>query len=242
MKHNVSLWLTAAVLVFALGLSAACAEVGELVAKPRKPGWTGFYIALDAAAGDFTAPAIGDGTVNPRALIASPKSAEITGPPIKVAVDSLLGDSAKLDLLRIDLGGKGLFQNSPTVPLDAPVDAVYEFEIGDKLVPAMASVYYQPAPNDRRLQLRLSTALEGKCQFADRVYPVAFIDRTSNLKCNDRPRLISKNGLTVGATNGDAVVIGDTASGPEAMAREFDFGQPVHVDGVWYDVKLIDGG
>lgn len=243
MKRNATFLVGAAAMVLGFGWSAACAEVGDLVARPHTPGWTSIYIPLVAKGDAFADPAEGDGTVNPRAVIAALQSSE-GGPAIKVAIDSLLPDAADLDLLRIDFSGKGLFHDGPTVPLGGSAEqgSVYEFKRDGKIIPALVIADYQPGPAGRSMQLRFGTALEGDCRFGERVYPVRFIDRTSNLRCNDKAAAIRENGRVIGATNGDAMVIGDEASGPQAMAREFDYGQPVKVDGVWYDVKLTGGG
>ncbi len=229
-----------AVVLASLAIPALC-EVGELRPVAVPPTMDRFSPDLMAFDRKFTKPKEGSGTVNPKAIVGTLKSGDMT---VKVALDSMQPNSKTLDVIRFDFSGKGTFDNTPIVPVKGR-GGRYSFgpktimvPVGDKKIPVQVQGQYQHHQNGRYLHLLLGTALEGQCKFGDKVYPVRIVDATKNLNCLD-PVTLETRGR--GMPQADRVFVGSTTRSSFGRQKEWSlYGQPVQVDGKWYELKVSD--
>ncbi len=236
MKRPVVTLLIAAMLVVAVRSGPVWAD-GEVTAKAFDPDKrivvnNGIYVGR----GSFQKAPKGIGTVNPNATIATSSGSAYK---LKMAIDSAKADAKSPDLIRLDFTGKGVFKDSPVVPMKkqtrsggfsgrfGPVTLVVEVD-GRKIPVTVRGQYQRWGKNQRYLNLRMSTCLVAKVKFGDKLLDVSIADGNSNLICSDRVTAI-KQGKGFRAGSGDGVYIG------KAKAH---YGQPIQVDGVWYDVTL----
>ena len=190
----------------------------------------------------FRKPKPGSGTVNPDAAVVT---TENNGLAISVALDSVAPSAVHYDVLRIDLTGKGEFENAVVVPatiMEYRVDTgVYitqfttksvNVRVGDKAVQMPAhvlSLYKEGAV--RSLVMFLNVSAEGMCQFGQKVIKVRIDDNNNDLRLGDT--------VTPNASKAcDDVLVyldhGKTVVGP--------YGRGIPVDGQLYDIRVAPDG
>ncbi len=135
-------------------------------------------------------PTEGDGTVNPHAGIAMSKLGSIT---VAVAVDSLRPDAKSPDVICLDASGKSKFAGKPALPMkrthiqDNPFFAVIgpesvRIQHNGRTIPVdvrgRCLKSSQPNAAFGHLALGIHTAVQGKCRFGEKTYPIRLLDRT----------------------------------------------------------------
>lgn len=199
-----------------------------------------------ASQGDFVEAKSGSGTVNASATVASLRVGEKV---FLVAVDSTKADAKAPNVLRFDFSGKGKFAAALVVPLKSRTPAAadwFQASFGPttlkvprkgKTIPVVVTGNYVKSGTYRRLDLRLWAAMEGTCRFGDKVRAVRVIDGNSNLSFRDVYRSGLRRGRAVGMVGGDTVAV-DAGDGKFAKPTKVLYGQPVLVEGKWYQVDV----
>ena len=226
------------------------ADVGDLTPVPSEPNLSLQRADLRAGPRNFANRTDGDGTISRHAVIATFRLP--SGPPLKVAIDSKSADAKAPEVIRMDFTGEGKFQDTPVVPLVAHQSgrnfharigpATIQVQRNGKSIPVRVSGQYNKGAGYRNLSLRLATALQGDCRFGDKTYRVRIIDCDNNLQCRDKAKTSTRRGKVTGIRMGDTLAV-DTGEGKfgESVATSF-YGQPVLVDGTWYDVTVSPDG
>lgn len=232
------------------GFGTARAEVGDLTYSSE--AWFGAEQALEPhsfmATGkdDFTKPAENSGTVHPKATVAKFK---LDGHPFLVAIDSKNADDKLPNVLRFDFDGTGRFNDRDAVPLElrgfsggfyANANATLVVELQNQKIPVLVNATYVRNSDDSRyLNLTLCTAASGQCAFGTKNYLVKIADYSGNMEINDPAKPVLRDGQPVGGEPGDILRINVPDHKPPANTKITAFyGQPVQVNGVWYDVKV----
>jgi len=207
-----------------------------------------------ARPGRFATSAPLTGTVSPQVEVFTFRPGSRT---VMVAVDSRKPDALAPSLIRLDFDGAGKFNDEQVVPLTlkASSDGRDEFRFGPATfqlahdgqgIPLTVEGRYFKYGSGARvlhyLALGLGTALQADCQFGDKVHPVRIIDDNSNLQLGEEGRETRYRGLVVGMPGSDAtaVDVGD-GSFTKSVQKAF-YGQPVLVDGKYYDVRFSPDG
>jgi len=234
--------------VFATLAVAARASDGQLtpVACPieQVPDLRGLY----ASEPDFFKPAEPKGTVNPHAVVAMVRNGATT---IAVAVDSEKPEAKGPDLIRFDFSGKGEFAGAPVAPLKRSL--LYESQASfgpttvdvnrnGKPIPVTVQGSYNKSPEYRYINLQLGAALEGRLAFGAKTYTVRLIDGNGDLAFGAKATASRSVGQARYVSPCDSIAI-DTADGSfrQKVIRAY-YGQPVRVDGSWYEVELSPDG
>ncbi len=241
-------WICVAMIAAAAGLARA--EVGELTPSDGKgqSGLTPLSRWVESEA--FEKASDGDGTVHPSAVVAVAVEHNMIGERVKVAIaiDATSPDAKSPDIVRIDFTGTKAFGGKPTLPLTGKTErGSFSGEIGsgtfvvehnDRLFPvSVAGQYWKFGPR-RNVSLSLTIATEGSCVFGKKVLPVILFDGGGDFKMNAAAKMAihGQNEYVDGAP--DTVAIG-LADG--VYARSY-YGQPVMVDGAWYNVIVSADG
>ncbi len=219
----------------------ACPAASALMARP-----------LYAQAQNFAKAPEGCGTVNPHAVVATLRSGDLV---IKVAIDSAKADAATPDVLRLDFSGAGKFADAAVVPLKMqPTGGDYvnasfgpttvSIQRDGKAIPVSVEGSYNKSSTYRYLNMFLGTGMDGRCAFGDKTYPVRIVDGNHNLRFGDTPNVFQQGGRVRSRAGGpqlsaDTLIV-DTGEGFDQSKTKSFFGQPVLVDGAWYDVKLSE--
>jgi hypothetical protein len=239
----------------AMGLAAsAYGAVGDLARKPILVEPTAsvptYPLTMSLGAPQFQAAAAGDGAVSPRAKIAMFRNVAFS---IRVAVDSVKADDTAYNVIRIaDAAGK--FDSAQGIPLDAskagvggmvpfgPATVTISLS-GKPSVFMVRGVCQITEAGPVLLQLSLGAVLEGQCAFGDKTYTVRCVDATYNLKMDDRAQIVCGSLDTVlSVTPGDYVLV-DTGDGTFTKSVAYAYvGQPIRVDGAWWDVLISPDG
>lgn len=233
-------WICVALLV---GVSLPVfAEVGDLKPVAVKPQQNMLSMPVRIYKPEsYTKPKEGDGTVSKKARIVT---LPFEGRNFYAAIDSKIPDAKEPDVIRYDFTGQAKFDDEHVLPLTGR-GGWKRFGPSTLMVPVSETVsipvqvqgqYYHQGTN-RYLQLFLGTALQGKCAFGEKAYPVQLVDCTSNMKCTDPVNVINSS-----RPMGDMVFIGEEVNLPD-QAREgkgIFWGQPVFVDGKWYELKVSE--
>lgn len=257
-------WMTM-LATLALSVAAVHAEVGDLTAVACNPnsGVEGGAL-LDCQDAAFVKPKADSGTTSPTASIAM---AKYKATVVAVAVDSKDPAGKQPDCVRLDFTGKGKFTDEQALPLKVipptkDTDKNFRATFGPsemkiitrdgRTIPAMIAGEYQKRAEGQWLGLKIGTALEGPCQFGEKTYTVRIIDGNGNQLCGDPMRATLENGKLVvkpkdepnvvpvsnGTITGDSVLVDVTGRQFRGRYAEQLFGQPVWVDGHWYDVTV----
>lgn len=194
------------------------------------------------------------GAVNANATVVKLRRGELS---VAVCIDTKSEDGKVPDVVRIDLTGKGQFDGAATVPLKntsspntfmATFSGKIRTRHGDSNVPVWVQGEYRKYnKNHRYASVKLLTAAECSCRFGAKTFPVRILDGDTNLKLGDSWK---SSGLLRRAGRlefGDWVFI-DTDDNDRAgfMSRTTTvatpYGQPVKIDGKWYDITLSEDG
>lgn len=252
----------AIVLAVLLLISApARAQVGQVKPVACDPRMAlGGNVTFESNSGRFLKPPQGGGTVHRNAVSIVLKLGQAK---IAVAIDGDSADASKPNLARLDFTGQGTFDTTHVIPLvTVPRDpssmglihfgpATMEVEYQGRKIPVSIYGEYQKSDYWRFLSLKVGTGLEGQCRFGSKVYPVRILDGNGNLSAGDAVKAsdgkrIGRREAGVVLTNSDGQVTCDTLV-VDTGDGKFDksvvksmYGQPVFLDGKWYDVRLSE--
>ncbi|HET6428630.1 MAG TPA: hypothetical protein VFJ30_09485 [Phycisphaerae bacterium] len=235
-----------------VAVSAAHGGVGDLTPVAIQPGEALSSQPLYASQGEFGKPAADCGTVNPHAVVATMRSGRLT---IQAAVDSTQADAKAPDVVRLDFTGEGKFGDGCAVPLKAAREgsqtgrfqarfgpATVRIRRGEQMVPVIVSGEYYKSGSYRRLTLSVGAAVEGACRFGGKTYKVRVIDGDNNVGFGDAAEAAMRAGKLRALAPGDTLAI-DTGDGTfQRSVIQSLYGQPVLVDGQWYDVRVSQDG
>jgi hypothetical protein len=190
------------------------------------------------------------GTLSRHAVVAMIRDQAVT---LAVAIDSAKADAKAPDLLRLDLSGKAEFAGAPVAPLkvvrsqDGEVDATIgpatiEAKRDGKSFPILVRGNYHKSPSYRWINLELGTGAEGRLAFGAKTYAVRVVDGNGDLALGAKAKALRAGPGVAGIEPCDTLAIdtGDGSFGPNVLKAYY--GQPVLVDGAWYDVELSADG
>jgi hypothetical protein len=224
----------------------------EAMFTPQVPKGVHLPFRYYARYREFTRPGEDAGTVSPHAVMA------VLEGPIRfaVAIDSSTADVTQPDVVRFDFTGQGRFTDAATIPLTitrqersamtAKVGpAVIKVPVDGDLVEATVwGEYEKDGPSYRSLKIGFDRGLQGRCDFGQRGCTVCIVDGTGDLRVTSAFKPVTEGGKVKGRTAGDTLMI-DTGDGTFKDASKVirvAYGQPVWMDGAWYDVKVGDDG
>ncbi len=194
------------------------------------------------------------GAVNGNATVVKLRRGDLS---VAVCIDTKSEDGKVPDLVRIDLTGKGQFRDAATVPLTNTssrntVMATFSGEIrmrhGDSNVPVWVQGEYRKYNKSHRYaSVKLLTAAESSCRFGGKTFPVRILDGDGNLKLGDSWKCGGLFRRSRRLEFGDWVFIdtdddGRTGFMSRTTTVASPYGQPVKIDGKWYDITLSEDG
>ena len=243
-----------ALLALVVGLSVAALQVWAAEAKltPKVPKGVILPYRYFANSEQFTKPTEGDGTVSPHAVVA-----RFDGPiPFQMAIDTTAPDATQPDVVRFDFTNQGRFAYAPTAALKiisssgATLEGsispdVIEIPVGGQPVGVRVRGSYQKyGTANRQVKISLDIGLQAQCDFSGKRYTVCVVDGTGNLLLGDAHKPVVDNGKVSGRIPGDTLMI-DTGDGTFKDCTKVVhvvYGQPVWVDGAWYEVTVGGDG
>ncbi|MEX0776069.1 MAG: hypothetical protein WD042_10210 [Phycisphaeraceae bacterium] len=188
----------------------------------------------------FSAPA----GANPGVVVCA---VEMPDGPVHVAIDSRGNNGPQA--VALDFTGTGEFKQPVTSRINAiqrganfhgemaPVTVKVQRNGQSFMVGVMGSVYR--SGDKQSVDLQMGVMLESKCTFGERSLVVEVIDGDQNLRFGDKTELQGRKFKI-----GDTLIIrgapGSGAPGGGAQPIKVLFGQPVFVDGKWYDLTISD--
>ncbi len=101
-------------------------------------------------------------------------------------------------------------------------------------------LYTVNADHTAKLQLRAAPVLAGSCVFGKLTAKVLLIDANLNGAFGDRGSVLTNGAEAWGYTPGDRLAV-DTGAGDFATFVKSAYGQPLQLNGAWYDVTFADG-
>ncbi|MCJ7543245.1 MAG: hypothetical protein MUP47_01560 [Phycisphaerae bacterium] len=242
-------FLAVAIVLSAVVVQAAAAEATPTAEVPRGVLLPYRYLA---GANEFSKPPEDAGTISPHAVVIG-----LSGPiRFQVAIDATSPVADQPELVRFDFTGLGRFADAPIARLEitqrnpsamkakiGPV--VIRVPVDGQLVAATVwGQYEKSGPSYRELKIGFDVGLKAECDFGGKRYPVCIVDGTGNLRLGDACKPVVADGRVTGRSDGDTVMI-DTGEGTfkdAASVLRYLYGQPIWIDGAWYDVKVGDDG
>ena len=242
--------LLIAVAVLLVAFVEAVAAPATLVAKTPRGVLLPYRYYADIS--QFDRPSDDSGTTSPYAVVA-----RLRGPlRFDVAIDATTPEATEPELVLLDFSGKGRFTDACTAPLKITAGAGHTIEAmigpvpihipldGRVLAVTVRGNYQRQGLTYRRLKIGFDVGLQGRCDFGGKTRTVCVVDGTGDLRPGDPFKPILRDGQVAGRTTGDTLMI-DTGDGtfedPSKVIRVC-YGQPVWIDGAWYDVKVGDDG
>jgi hypothetical protein len=211
-------------------------------------GWA-FSSPLRAYGSQFTKPDANAGTTSPLAVVTPLTVRDKT---FHAAIDASKADLKTPDVIRFDFSGQGKFGDA-SLPLKEQKmqgegfsatfgPKVFEVKLQDKPVPVTVAGMYRKYPEGglRFVTMSLYVCVGGTCAFGEKTCPVRILDGDGNLKFGDAVRLV--RGAQARPGTGDLLFV-DTGDGSfrKDVVRAY-CGQPVCVNGAWYEVTVSDDG
>ncbi len=248
MKRQVT-WIVLSLL--ALSFAAAAAEHLKPVACDLEQAAFPPLVLSGSLTGK---PSVEPEGLSPKALVGDLRERTAS---LKVAVDYSKPDAAEPDLLYVDFTGQGKFEKASAIPLKkttarkgidyeatfgpAPVKVHRE---GKSYLATVRGAYARLGQQSAGAQdlgprsqvaLTFAAAVESKCSFGKKEYPVRLVDNSGDFRFDgkvkaDRTRMLE---------GGDVVLI-DTGEGTfagDGVIQAY-YGQPVFVDGAWYELSV----
>jgi len=178
---------------------------------------------------------------------------QATKVPLKVVLNFTKDGADEPDVVRFDFTGKGTFEKDSAVALRKVADqrAEHYAEFGPatvnarrdgKTFPVAVRGIYAKLKGRRQVGFTFAAAMEGKCQFGRKEYPVRLIDNTGEFRFDDKGKFDRKQRGGMGLSSGDTVLI-DTGDGSftRSVIKAY-CGQPVFLDGAWHEVTASADG
>jgi hypothetical protein len=170
---------------------------------------------------------------------------------VRAAADYSNASAEKADLLWVDLTGKGKFGAKGRLAMTKMPNAsstTYCATCGPASLPAshdgrdfLVGVrgYYYGYGERHRASLAMVVVVQGKCRFGSKLLPIRFVDSGGNFRFDDRSKIEPKSPRPPAI---DLVLV-DTGDGTfgGSVVRAC-YGQPVLVNGAWYDVRISADG
>jgi hypothetical protein len=186
------------------------------------------------------------GIVNPHAVAG--KLTVPGGLNLAVAIDSDKADVDKPRLLRLNFAGESKFDDELIVKAaktEGPTTyfgpATLNVKVGDKTIPTVVQGMYTRTEGFRYLSIIVASGVQAKSTIGGKEYLVRLLDgQLPNFSYTDKPVLgngmITKPGDTV------AIYVEDDSPRGRKFIAKSHYGQPIAVDGKWYDVALSADG
>ncbi len=218
----------------------------------------GIFPPLMANVSMAETPPPGSGTLTSRAKTGK-GAVRGTKLSISAALDYTGRGASRPDLLYLDFTGEGKFDRKYAIPLKEIPPPAKEVRWAADFGPAALEVR-----RDGRSYLvtvrgiaggmatrtkqgdiaafTLSAVVEGKCTFGKKEYPVRCLDNTGDFRFDERGKFDPKDRRGQGFSTGDQLLI-DTGDGTftRSVIRAY-YGQPVFVDGAWYEMTVSADG
>lgn len=195
----------------------------------------------------LTDPAPGSGTVHPKARVAAVGK-------LAFALDAKDPKADKLDVLRIDVSGKGTFADAATLPLKAYASRpgtnmtrysiapdVTEIQVAGHSVPVHAYGYYYKYSRGERFYIYLNAMAEGSVRIGEKVCGVRVFDGNGNLQLGDGPSFKDKKtptGMMRAVQTGDTVLVDTTGPTFKTQSVLAYNGQRMQVGTQWYELSI----
>lgn len=173
---------------------------------------------------------------------------------VQAALDYGEEGAAEPDLLLLDFTGKGTFDRSRAIalrPMAAAKPAEHQTEFGPSVVSVVRRGKEFPLAvrgmqvrmgAQRMVMVMIALAVQGTCRFAQKQYSVRLIDSNGDFRFDRKGTYDRDHPESFQTGIGDTISI-DTPDGAfgRPMAKAY-YGQPVCVDGQWYDVAVSPDG
>jgi hypothetical protein len=214
--------------------------------KPNTLTFSPQGLMFVATRDQFKSAPAGCGTVNPKARVAVLRAGAIA---LYCAVDSAAPEDETLNVVRIDAAVTGRFDGALVLPFRpdesqgeprsvfGPGDTV--MKVRGQATPVRVTggcVLAGAAPI--LLQVNLEACIERSCSFGPKTYRVSVIDATDDLSLTEGAGPLMQNGAVIGLRGGDALVVNAADGQSEKSLYRGWVGQPVYVDGAWWDVTV----
>lgn len=171
---------------------------------------------------------------------------------IKAALVYRQAGNKNPDGVAIDLTGEGNFKSAAVIPFK-PLPGGSDFETGPSTLKMpregkSCSVYALAryfGGKSESVELILGMGGQGQCTFGEKTYKIRLIDTSQNLKLGDAPSKSGQSGSSEAKTMSahSGIVFGDTIIVQVGSKLVKGYcGQPINVDGKWYNVTLDDAG
>jgi hypothetical protein len=201
----------------------------------------------------------GAGTVSPKALTGPIRMSIVAGAmritriPGRVAVDYTQDGAGTPDVVRLGFTGEGKFDPKHCAALRklprsskkyfradfGPVTVPAQHDGKTFLVGVRGHFLKSRTRTYHRVYVSFAAAVQGKCRFGKKRLLVRFLDTTNNFRFDD-PAMVPERRYK--PSLGDVVLI-DTGNGAfGGSAVRACYGQPVFVDGVWWNVTISADG
>jgi len=192
-----------------------------------------------------------------RAMVATARGRGGKNPPsVRIAADYSSSRTKEPDVLYLDFFGERRFDKDSAIPMveaPAPKQLAFAASIGPMVVRARRGGKTVPI-SVRGSFVRIagrpgcmavftfSAALEGRCRFGDKLYPVRMVDLTGDFAFDQKGAYDPKDRRGQGLAFGDMVLI-DTGDGSfrSPTVRAY-YGQPVFINGAWHQVRISSDG
>jgi hypothetical protein len=232
------------------GLNVALAGVGGLEdAAPATFDMLVVQPQTVVMAGNFEPAGAGSGLTSSHAQVAELKVGKYT---FRVAVDGDKADQVRPTILRLDFTGRGKFDKAAKVEMVGQ-ERNGQYAAGISVGPITASLAgrdmlvtlsgsYVDSGGHAMLALQVTRAVQGQCAFGQKVMNLRIFDGTQNLSVADpvKAAKLTMGKRTMYTVSGDTVVIdtGDGRFSDPSKLRKAVLGQPINVDGKWYELKV----
>ncbi len=193
-------------------------------------------------------------------LILRAKPGSTNESSIRFALDYSKEDAANPDLLLIDFNGSGKFDPAKAIalrPTKTPRKSIdYQADFGPagasalrqgKTFPLLlrgAVLRLQQGPNTKQYMVVISIApaIQGKCRFGQTEHTLRLIDNTGDFRFDCKGAYDRKKPGPMGIGTGDIVLVDTTDSSFARPAAKAFYGQPVRLDGQWYNLTISADG
>ena len=212
----------------------------------------------------FSKAALNSGTVNPHARVVRVRFGRVT---LAAALDSDKPDSPDLDVLRLDLTGRGEFASALVLRSYAVRECHVHKKItyyfakrpleltvaGRRIVGDFTCSYTEQRRADgevsRSACFKIGTGAQGACRFGQKVYNLRLTDWNHNLLVNDPMEPVPGGTERHGAGDWFFLDIGDGRLNERNLERRLGwsllwgvYGHPVLVDGRLHELTVSDDG
>ena len=145
------------------------------------------------------------------------------------------------DLVRFDFTGEENFTDENTIPIDPKADPGYarfgpkilQVARDGKTIPVNVFGVLRYSPSNSMIELGVGPVVEATCLFGDKTHRVRLADCEGRLDFVRGTPLVEK-----GRRRADGSRLLIDAEGTGTFGVKGEYGQPIRVDGQWYDIAL----